>query len=401
MNAAGTVIAALRSGSFITANRTRGYACLLLAGFTLAILWLVASAHGLSDYAGRPLGTDFSSFYAAGRLAAAGHSPYDQAALLAMEQSLFGPNTPYYAFAYPPTFLLLLAPLARLPYLAALALWQVGTLFFYLAGMMQLRRRWGAALPGGATFILAALAFSAVFVNLDHGQNGFLIAGLFAFALALLDTRPLVAGLCFGLLAFKPQLGILIPFALLAGGDIRAFIAATLTVLLMAVPAQLLFGGWPDFLAAAHFSRRAILDNGAVGYDKMVSVFAMMRLWHLPLALSYGVQALCTLTAIAGVVRMWHGPADPRRRYIALCLGALLATPFALDYDLMILAPAILLLASLGRDGRLHAFEASLGVLLWLMPMAARGLAHGNIPLAALAVSGGFLLSVQRGKSRV
>jgi alpha-1,2-mannosyltransferase len=395
------MIAALRSGAFITGQRARIYACLLLAGFALAILWLGASAHGLTDYLGRPLGTDFASFYAAGRLAMAGYSPYDQAALQAMQQSLFGAHTPYYAFAYPPTFLLLLAPLAHLPYLAALVLWQVGTLLFYLAGMMRLHQRWGAALPGGAAIVITACAFSAVFVNLTHGQNGFLVAGLLAFALALLDTRPCVAGLCFGLLAFKPQLGILIPFALLAGGERRAFFAAAINVLVMAIAAELLIGGWTDFLGAADFSRRAILDDGAVGYDKMVSIFAMLRLWHLPLAYAYGAQALCTLAAIAGVMGLWHGPTDPRRRHIALCLGILLATPFALDYDLMILAPALLLLAALGREGRLRPFEASLAALLWLMPAAARLLAHTGIPLAALAISAGFLLSVQGRKSPV
>jgi alpha-1,2-mannosyltransferase len=72
----------------------------------VALACLAVTARGLSDYAGRPLGSDCSSFYAAGRLLLAGHSPYDQAGPRAMEQSLFGAATPFYSFAYPPVFLL-------------------------------------------------------------------------------------------------------------------------------------------------------------------------------------------------------------------------------------------------------------------------------------------------------
>ena len=59
-----------------------------------------------------------------------------------------------------------------------------------------------------------ALAFPAVFVNLGHGHNGFLTAALIGFALLWLDRRPVVAGILFGLLAYKPQFGLMIPLVL-------------------------------------------------------------------------------------------------------------------------------------------------------------------------------------------
>ena len=389
----------LRQGDFLTPERARLYPRLLLAGFGLALVFLFATAHGASDYAGRPLGSDFSSFYAAGRLMLMGHSPYDEAAVRAMEQALFGSATPFYSFAYPPIFLLILTPLARLPYLAALALWQGASLLFYLAAMLRLRKRWGDSLSGGAPFVLAALAFSAVFLNLVHGQNGFLVAGLFAWGLALLEERPWVAGLCFGLIAIKPQLGLLLPIALAAGGYGRAFNSAAITVGALAAFSLLLFGWerWPEFFAATQFSQHAILDLNAVGYEKMVSVFAALRLWHLPLAVAYIAQLLVALSVVVALARLWHGKGDMRLKGAALCLGSLLVTPFALNYDLMLLAPAILLWAALPAS---QAYRNSLGALLWLMPAAAPGLAALGLPLAVLSTGAGFVFSLGRAPRR-
>jgi hypothetical protein len=57
---------------------------------------------------------------------------------------------------------------------------------------------------------LIAAAFPAVFVNIGHGQNGFLTAALLGSALLSLDRRPWLAGALIGLLAYKPQFGVLI-----------------------------------------------------------------------------------------------------------------------------------------------------------------------------------------------
>lgn len=391
-------IAALRDGAFVNRERLGVYPLLLVIGFAAALCWLFATAHGLSDYKGRPLGSDFSSFYAAGRLALSGHAAFTQAELYRSEQAIFGDRTPYYAFAYPPIFLLVAAPLATLPYLPALLAWQLGGLAFYVAAMTALRRRWGADLPGGA-FFPAVLAFPAVFVNLLHGQNGFLTAGLCAFALALLEERPLAAGIGFGLLAFKPQFGLLIPFVLAADGRWRSFAAAAAAVLTLVLASTNLFSveSWRSFFAAMQFARHAILDRDAVGYEKMVSPFAALRLWGAPLGLAYGGQALASLAVLALSIRLWRRTAGMRCKGAALCLGMLIATPFALDYDLMLLAPAILLMAAEGEATGFRPFEKTLLVFLWLMPFATRGIAEAtHIPLALAGMLPAFVLVWRR-----
>ncbi len=384
----------LRTGTFLTKERVRLWAIAFLAGFVPAIAWLIVSAHGNVDYAGRPLGTDFSSFYAAGKLALGGHSPYDQRALHHMQQALFGTTTPYYAFAYPPIFLLLAGPLAALPYFAALIVWQGASLALYVFAMARLRRRLGAAIARDTIFFALVLGFTATFVNLTHGQNGFLAAGLLALALSLLDENAWAAGICFGLMAFKPQLGLLIPFALVAGGRWRSFAAAGATVACLVALSIAVFGvqSWPAFFAAAAFSQHAILDAGAVGYDKMVSVFAWMRLWRLPPSVAYGTQIVAALAVLAATIRLWSSAADMRTKSAGLCLGLLLVTPFALDYDLMLLAPALLLMAAQARRRGLAPYEAALLALLWAMPIAARPIAAATgLPLAVWAVATAFM----------
>src|SRR5689334_1666689 len=115
------VIAICRDATWLSAERIRRWALLAALGTVSFLVFLALTARGLSDYSGRPLGTDFSSFYAAGRLAAEGSNPYDPDLLHGMQQAIFGAGTPYYAFAYPPIFLLIAYVLAGLPYLLSLA----------------------------------------------------------------------------------------------------------------------------------------------------------------------------------------------------------------------------------------------------------------------------------------
>lgn len=393
------IIAALHDGTWLSAARIRRPAVAAILGTVGFLLFLALTAHGANDYTGRPLGTDFSSFYAAGRLIQHGADPYDPVALHAMQQALFGPATPYYAFAYPPFFLLLAWPLAGLPYLLSLAVWQYSSFALYLWAMTSLKRRYVPALPG-RLFYPAAAGFTAVFVNVTHGQNGFLTAALFAGAIASLGVRPWLAGLCFGLAAYKPQLGLLVPFVLAAGGHWRSFAAAVVTVCVLAMASTLLFGAqiWPEFLAGAVQARQTILESNGVGYAKMVSVFAWLRLWHLPVAAAYAAQAVAAILVLVMTLRLWRR-GDPRLQGAALCLGAVLATPFALDYDLMIVAPAVLLLAGYEMEHRQIPSLATLLFALWLVPLFAREVANAMVlPLANWVLLFGFLAVMKRAR---
>jgi alpha-1,2-mannosyltransferase len=125
---------ALRCGAFLTRERVRLVCLALLAAYVLGFAYLALTANGLSDAQGRPLGTDFSNIYAAGTYVREGkpEAVFDPARQYAREQAIFGASTPFYGWHYPPFFLFVAAPLALLPYVPALLLWQAATLALYL-----------------------------------------------------------------------------------------------------------------------------------------------------------------------------------------------------------------------------------------------------------------------------
>ena len=390
----------LREGDFLTRERARLWAGGFLIAFAAAILFLAVTAHGLNDYKQRPLGTDFSDVYTAGALVLDGApaAAFDPARHYERERATFGPDTPFYGWHYPPFFLAVAGALSTLPYLPALILWQAATLALYLVAMALLLRR-----PRDSSWLLLALAFPAVFVNLTHGQNGFLTAALFAGAIALLDKRPVAAGILFGLIAYKPQFGILIPLVLAAAGRWRSFAAAAATVAALVLLATLMFGAdiWSAFFASTHFSRTVVLEQGGTGFEKIQSAFAAIRLWGGAIDLAYAAQAVATLGVGALLVVLWRSQASMASKGAGLCLGALLATPYCLDYDMMLLAPAIALLAADGRARGFFPYERTVLAALWLVPIAARGVAGwAHIPLGLIVMAFAFALIIRRGASQ-
>jgi hypothetical protein len=233
-------------------------------------------------------------------------------------------------------------------------------------------------------WLLLAAAYPAVFVNLGHGHNGFLTAALLGGALVLLDRRPWIAGILFGLLAYKPQFGLMIPLVLLVTGRWRTIAAAAATVAALVGAATLVFGldVWTAFLEGSRFTRLVVLEAGNTGWHKIQSVFAWVRMWGGSVPVAYAVQTVVTLAVAVALGWLWRSRADFALKAAALAIAALLATPYSLDYDLMVLAPAIAFLAAHGLAHGFRPYEASALAALWLMPLAARSVAEFTlIPL--------------------
>ena len=388
---------ALRSGDWLTSARARGYSLILLAIAAVAIVGWIALSDGLVDRNGKPIGTDFSSFYAAGSLALEGKaaSAYDMAAHYISEQRLFGADTPYYGWLYPPNFFLVAAPLALLPYPLALALWQGVTLALYLAviaAILTPARREHAAIA--KLWLPVAAAFPAVFINLGHGQNGFLSASVFGAALVALPYRPVLAGVLFGLLAYKPQCALVIPFALLAVGQWRTILAAAVTVTALSAASLVLFGtdAWWSFLASTETSRKLLLEEGNVGFEKLQSAFAAVRIWGGGVGLAYLVQGAVSAAAIGGTAWVWLTVRDRNMKAALLLAATALASPHILDYDLMLIAPAMAFFVAARSATRFRDYEISALAAVWVAPLLARPMAGlAGIPIGFLA---GVLLFV-------
>ena len=392
----GGFIKALRDGEWLTAERARLWAIALLLASLAAVLYILATAEGLNDYQGRPIGTDFSNVYAAGSYVLEGRpeAPFDSPTQHAREREIFGVATPFYGWHYPPFFLFVAALLAVLPYLPALALWQGATLAFYLLCIRAIVGREKRNL-----WLLLAIAYPAVFINLGHGHNGFLTAALMGFALVLLDRRPVVAGILFGLLAYKPQFGLLIPLVLIATERWKTFAAAAATVGMLALAATLAFGPqvWPAFFASTAFTREVVLEAGNTGWHRIQTVFSWVRMWGGPIPLAYTVQMLVTLALSIGVVWLWRSGTSMAIKASGLIIASLLATPYSLDYDLMALAPAIAFWASEGISRGFRSWEKTTLAAIWIVPLVARSFAEATlIPLTAPLLLAAFVLLLRR-----
>jgi hypothetical protein len=218
-------------------------------------------------------------------------------------------------------------------------------------------------------------------------------------ALTQLDRRPILAGILIGCLAYKPQFGLLIPLVLIASGRWRAFAAAAVTVAVMTIAVTLAFGVdvWSAFLASTKFSRTVVLEQGDTGWYKIQSVFSWVRLWGGGIALAYALQTAVTLVVAAALGWLWRSPAAFPLKAAGLLIGSVAATPYSLDYDLMLLAPAIAYLALDGLARGFAPWEKTILAALWIVPLVARSIPQATlIPLAVPTLLLAFALLLHR-----
>jgi alpha-1,2-mannosyltransferase len=392
----------LRTGAWLTRERIRLIALALLAASVIGAGFLIVTSDGLNDRLGRPLGTDFSNVYAAGTYVLDGQptAPFDPARQFAREQAIFGQATPFYGWHYPPFFLGLAALLALMRYSLALALWQGITLGLYL---LSIRAIIAVSLPQhqGVTsdrlWLLLALAFPAVVINLGHGHNGFLTAALIGAALTQIDRRPVLSGILFACLAYKPQFGLLIPLVMATSGRWRVFASATVTMVILTLAVTLAFGPevWGAFLTSTKFTREVVLEQGGTGWHKIQSVFSWVRMWGGSVSLAYAAQAAIIVSVAATLACLWRSSVAYPFKAAALLIGTLLATPYSLDYDLMLLAPALAYLAVDGLARGFACWEKTALATLWIVPFITRSVAEATlIPLAvpSMLLAFGLLL---------
>ena len=361
------VIAALRSGEWLHAQRVKDYLRLIAVINLAVIAALIVTANGGVDFNGHLLGTDFLSFWSASSLVHNGASPYDLAAHIDLQRQIYAPRDGYVAFFYPPPYLLYIWPLAWLGYFPALALW-LGTTG---AAFALAVRAWLGRLPWWAL-----LAFPPVLIEITHGQSAFLLAALLGGGIGLIVTgRPVLGGVLLGLAVFKPQFGLLLPVVLVAARQWRALLAAGLTALALGAAATLAFGlpVWAQWWAVTG-PAQAALSEGSVAFAKMQSLFAALRLAGMAAAPAYAAQGALTVAVMA--VLAWLGWRRGLTRQVgaATLVGALLATPFVLDYDLLLLAFPLALLAL----GPARSWERSVAALAFITPAFARGLASAS-----------------------
>ncbi len=349
---------------WLNARRLRNYPRIFLAVFLLVSLyWLMVSRNGLDPF-GTPIGADFITYWAASWLGLNGDAAaaYELSRIHAAER-LAVPGSPEFAWFYPPTWLLMILPLALLPYASA---WLAFMVVTHAAFWLLMRR----LLAGQRGTLLLIAAFPGLWVNLMHGQNASLTATLAGGALLCMTQHPLLAGLLVALLAFKPHMVVLFPLVFLLTGNWRAMLSAVAGTVALVAISMWAFGlptwlAWQDGLNTA----RILNESGALPWVKMPTFFAALRLLDIPVAWAYIGQLAFAIVAIVLMVMIWRRTDELALRGSAFALATLLISPHFFDYDLFWLALPLTWLGQRGLSQGWLRGEREWLVLAWLLPM--------------------------------
>jgi alpha-1,2-mannosyltransferase len=366
--------------ALVDAGRLKAYSRLLVAGFLLAMaaMWLASSGNLAPN--GKPLGADFVTFWTAGWLALDGNpvGAFDAATIFARQSEVARGLQHVFLWHYPPTFMLIAAPLALLPYLTAYYLFTAVSAALFVVAVRPL-------VPWREAAILL-LALPGTFVCLMHGQNSLLSAALLATALISIDRRPVLAGICIGLLAYKPQFGLLFPLVLAVTGRWRVMVVAGITLAAFVGLSVAVFGIelWAAFLHNVPVVRE-VVETAQLPWGKMPSAFVFLRMMGVPQGAAYAVQTLLAV-AVAGVtVAVWWRSGPSLLAGATLVAGTLLLTPYTFDYEMALLAvPLAIIARHLVRHG------ASLAERIGLLVLALSPLAMGAA-VESLGVQVGFV----------
>jgi alpha-1,2-mannosyltransferase len=377
----------------------------LIAFLSFCVMWIRwQTESGLPG-----VSADFISFWTAGQLALDGRAAdaYRQIPHYLKQLALYhDPFRGYLAFFYPPFFLLPCAALALLGFLPAVCLWVATTCLGYAVAIRAILSK---SLRRGEHVWVLFLGYPAVMVNAGFGQNGFLSAALFGGAAVWLERRPELAGFCLGCLAYKPQLGIIVPLGLAVAGRWRCFAFACATVLALTALVTLVFGFdvWPAFFDHMAVAKQNWMEAPDPSYLRfLITVFGALRLHGASLSLAYAAQGLVTIGAGFMLVRALllrpPGARSGTAEIAAIAACVPFCSPFMLEYDLVILAvPMAWLLGEALRDGFRHGEGAAL-VAVYLAPMLFKITAFDNVmKLTAIAAAGSLFALILRRMTEV
>ena len=348
---------------------------------------------GFFDRAGNIKFQDFLPFYVSARLIAQGRAGelYNQQVIAAEIEAIvhpasIQPGSGHRGAALPsanvrpanvqlpnlygPQVGLLFVPLSRFSFPAAAWIWVAASLIAFFGCVYLLWRASPVLRPHSRIVGISALAFPPLFHFFVRGQISVLVLACFTVTfLALRADRSWLAGAALGLLVFKPQFLIAIPLLLLLA---RAW--KTLAGLSASAFAQLAFA-WIYFGSAVmrayldtlwHMSRwigTAELRLANIQMHSLRSFWALLIPWPDAALVLYILSSVVVIVIAAAV---WKSASPLALRFSALTLAAVLVNPHLFVYDLLALAPVLLLLADSALNNQQHPFSADLRWLSYL-----------------------------------
>lgn len=319
-----------------------GTSVILSILFLLACLRAMIPVEGVLNWNDVRVGNDFIVFYSSGLLALGGEaaSAYDQTILNAFQHDVLGIDPESLPWRYPPIYFFFLLPFTSLGYLGAFWTWSVFTITALMIVVRQITPIW--YFP-----ILVPLCLPVAY-TMTAGQNGNLTAILIGAGLLMLPRSGKVAGILFGLLAYKPQLAVVVPFCLLAGRYYCAFISMAVTVVSLALLSWLVFGldPWVAFFQGLLFQTSSAFGSTQVIWERIPTVVITALQIFESSRLAWILQTCVALLALTLAAWVWKTSVKPAHHALALVASIPLVSPYVWDYDMAILVIPMTFLAS-------------------------------------------------------
>lgn len=293
---------------------------------------------------------DFANYWMAGRLIHEGRvldlfGP--QPVYFAHLRAAFGADFPWHAWSYPPHYLLFVWPLGLFSYKGAALVFLIGSGTAFVLAYRAYVNEDRVLVKGGSALAWIAIA-PLLLLNLWCMQNGYLSGALFLGALVLRDKRPILAGILLGALTIKPQLGVLLPFLLIAEKRWLMIISASATTGLLVATSVAVFGSgaWQGFFEHVLPYQTSVMTKlDGLFLSMLPSTFGALRnlgaTWELALGVHWLVAIPVALISIFAFFRI----TDMQGRSNILLIATFIVTPYALNYDLAGFAAAVAVLA--------------------------------------------------------
>ena len=341
-----------KAASWLTPKRLRAHGLLLALSLWSVYIWNMA-APGLLDRDRNLKGTDFLHFYTLGSLALTrrGADLYKMKAQSELAAQHVPPAAGIeYLPLYPPQVSILFAPFARLSYPWALACWIALSSLIYGLCVYSLWRACPNLRNDSLTVLILALAFPAFWHLIAWGQTSALALACFTVAFfALRAEQEFLAGLALGCLIFKPQLGVAAAVIFVDARRWKVIAGALLAASAQLAAAWIYYG--PDSLRTWIQTLVRVPTLLPLLEPKLYQTHCLRTFWTMLVPWPRVAVSLYLITSLLTLVlaaRCWKSSLSLSLslRYSALLLATVLVAPHLTVYDLIILAPAFLLLSS-------------------------------------------------------
>jgi hypothetical protein len=351
-------VPSVRSFWTVRFREARGHAILCALLMWSGAIVFAVTGHGYRSIAGPLKGADFVHFYTLGRMTLTGQTDqlYDAAAQYRLQTNLV-PDSKGDRFlpVYPPQTALLFAPFSLWSYGTSVLLWAFTTIAVYAWVVSSTWKASRGAIPDGAFVLAAAAAFPPFWNLVLYGQTTIVpLVALYLGWRALERRHAYLAGLAFGMLAIKPQFGLVLAVVVLACGEWAMLAGAVTSVVLQAGVVTFVMGSgvlWDFGAAVRHLPQiTGMLEPKAYAMHSIRAVTELLPAWAAMPAWAIISAAVCVRA-----VRTWRADAPLPIRLGVVVLASVLVNPHLTVYDATVLVLPILWLGAwIEANGRTH-----------------------------------------------